>query len=218
MLCKCSFKKRTNSTLCSRCGKPCLSVVEYQFVTSNSDEIPPSIDVDKVLKYLVRKIQRRLYKGTSAKVDSFIKTYKRLLLLGSSFAQHVVYILKTNSLKVLGLALNVFSNLSEKIRLDIFLQTLRSVSLEVSVILFLIDGLVIGTRFILDLIQTAHPQSNLYKALIHRVNKSALAERLVKYDAIEHLNVLYAESSTLEMKLIHNHLEKVKSKVGPAPT
>lgn len=173
------------------------------------DEIPLSIDVDRVLKYLVRKLQRRLHKGASAKVSSLIETYKRLLLMGSSFSQHVIYLVKTKSLKVLKLAIEVYSNLSEKIRLDIILRTLYSInSLEVNLILLLVDGLLIGQRFIRDIIKTSDPQSNLYKALIHRVNKSTLAEHLVRSDSHHHLKVLLSESSTLEKKLIYHYLEK----------
>lgn len=107
--------------------------------------------------------------------------------------------------------MEVFSNLSEKIRLDILLRTLFSISLEVSLILLLVDGLVIGTRSIWYLIKTADPESNLYKALLHRVNKSTLAEQLVKSDSKDHFKVLLSESSTLEKKLIYQHLEKVAS-------
>ena len=207
MLCNCSFKKRSASTLCSRCGNPCLSAQEYQFVTSDEDEIPLSIDVDKVLKYLVRKLQRRLHKSVSLKVNSMLLNYKRLLLLSSSFSQHVIYLVSTKSLSVLKIATEVFANLSEKIRQNILMRTLSTFNLDVSLILLLVDGLVIGTRFLWDLIKTSDPQSNLYKALLHRVNKSTLAEHLVKFDSKDHLKVLLSESSTLEKKFIYQHLK-----------
>lgn len=188
---------------------PRLSDQEYLFIKAENqalDEIPITIDIDKVLKYLARKLQQRLRKSVTSKVSTMIKTYKGLLMQGSSLSQHVIYLLQTKSLAVLKLAMEVFSTLSEKIRLNIMLQTLRYINLEVYLILCLIDGLAIGTKYIWDLIKTTPPQSNLYRALIHKVDKSALAEQLVNSNSKVHLEVLLSESSTLDKKLIQNLL------------
>lgn len=205
MLCSCLFKRRSERTLCSRCGKQCLSVTEYAFVMSMEEvETLDKIDVDKVLMYLARKLQRNLQ-------TTIINTYKKLLAHASSFSQHLVYLVKTKSLAVLRLALEVLSGLPEKIRYDILTQTLQHISIEVNLILLLVDGLAIGARFIQDLINIADPCSNLYKALIHRVNKSTLAKQLVESNSIVHLQVLLSESTTLERKLIYHHIKNVSA-------
>ena len=205
MLCSCSFKRRSERTLCSRCGKQCLSVTEYAFVMSMAEvETLDRIDVDKVLKYLARKLQRKLR-------TTIIKTYKKLLVHASSFSHHLVYLVKTKSLAVLQLALEVLSGLPEKVRYDILTQTLRHISIEVNLILILIDGLAIGARFIWDLINITDPYSNLYKALIHRVNKSTLAKQLLESNSTVHLQVLLSESTTLEKKLIYYHVKNVSA-------
>lgn len=207
MLCSCSFKQRSERTLCPRCGKQCLSVTEYAFVMSMAevetfDKTLDKIDVDKVLKYLARKLQRKLQ-------TTIIKTYKKLLVHASSFSHHLVHLVKTKSFAVLQLALEVLSCLPEKVRYDILTQTLRHVSVEVNLILTLVDGLAIGARFIWTLINATDPYSNLYKALIHRVNKSTLAEQLLESNSKVHLQVLLSESTTLEKKLIFHHVKSI---------
>ena len=220
------LKRKCNVTLCKRCGLECLSEQEHLFVKANltsndpveyplgySGQVPEHVNINKVIKYLAHKLQIYLHKKRlPKKAKTMIEFYKRVVLQGYSFAHIILDLITTGAIQVLKLTLDVFSTFSESIRFNIVLSTIRYMNLEVYIILLIIDGLLIFGRYIWDLVKIAEldPSSNLFKAVVQRVNKTTLAERFYNANSMDQLRVLMSESSVLEAKLILFHLRKVK--------